>query len=238
MSTKVERSPWHVPLSSLCRSNRHQRHNTSRAHAHRHKPEVWGDAPDKPNSLSTTTARAALTLPSRAANHYTIQASRGQAKVGSANLRANCRKTAATTKSNTWACNSRVRLDAACSLPREPPSSEHAFPAAMFVWSLKPRCLVLCPRRNLRGKNTATNDRTCSTCITHFVMPRTPAMLGTLARHINYDMDESLRGAEFHSRRSTKQLAIKHKLASPMGEREASSKNDMRVTHLHAVVAR
>ena len=139
----------------------HQRHNTFRAHAHRHKPEVWGDAPDKPNSLSTTTARAALTLPSRAANHYTIQASRGQAKVGSANLRANCRKTAATTKSNTWACNSRIRLDAACSLPREPPSSEHAFPVAMFVWSLKPRCQVLCPRRNLRGKNTATHTSLC-----------------------------------------------------------------------------
>ena len=63
-------------------------------------------------------------------------------------------------------------------------------------------------------------------------------MLGTLARHINYDMDEPLHGAEFHSRRSTKQLAIKHKLAGPMGEREASSKNDMRVTHLHAVVVR
>ena len=69
-------------------------------------------------------------------------------------------------------------------------------------------------------------------------MPRTPALLGTLARHINYDMDEPLHGPEFHSRRSTKQLAIKHKLAGPMGEREASSKNDMRVTHLHAVVAR
>ena len=116
MSTKVERSPWHVPLSSLCRSNTHQRHNTFRAHAHRNKPEVWGDAPDKPNSLSTTTARAALTLPNRAANHYTLQASRGQAKVGSANIRATGRKTAATPKNNTCACHTCMKLDlcAAC----------------------------------------------------------------------------------------------------------------------------
>ena len=103
-------------LSSPCRRNTHQRHNTFRAHSHRHKTEAWGDAPDKPNSLSTTSTNATVILPSRAANRYTIQQSRGQAKVGSANIRATGRKTAATPKNNTCACHTCMKLDlcAAC----------------------------------------------------------------------------------------------------------------------------
>ena len=216
-------------MPSLCRSNTHQLHNTFRAHAHRHKPEVWGDAPDKPNSLSTTTTRAALTLPNRAANHYTIQASRGQAKVGSANIRATGRKTAATTKNSTCACNTCMKLHPVCGLPREPPRSEHTFTVGVFGWPFKPRCLLPCPRRppTYLGESATTNTTTCSTCITHLEHQRCLERLPD----INYDMYESRNGLQVHSRRSTKQLAIKHELASPMGEREASSKNDLRVTH-------
>ena len=103
-------------LSSPCRRNMRQRHNTFRAHSHRRKTEAWGDAPDKPNSLSTTSTNATVILPSRAANRYTIQQSRGQAKVGSANIRATGRKTAATPKNNTCACHTCMKLDlcAAC----------------------------------------------------------------------------------------------------------------------------
>ena len=170
-------------LSSPCRRNTHQRHNPFRAHSHRHNTEAWGDAPDKPNSLSTISTNATVILPSRAANRYRIQQSRGQAKVGSANIRATGRKTAATTKNNTCACHTCMKLDPVCGLPREPPRSEHTFTVGVFGWPFKPRCLMPCPRRHILGESTATNTTNYSTCITHFVMPQTPAMLGTLVRH-------------------------------------------------------